>query len=158
LYRVMTRPPRRAYDHDGNEIAPMSLGNMREHGVRSVLALCQEASCGHSDSMNVGQAAGWFPGARRVLAPAGSACGSRNGGGPLPTVPDNGLALLVVSPQGHDAAGWVVDQAKGEAAVRIASDLMSAIESDGALTRAGKPGGPLYGPAHPGRELHRAAG
>jgi hypothetical protein len=33
----MTRPPRnprRAYDADGREIRPMSLGNMREHGVR----------------------------------------------------------------------------------------------------------------------------
>jgi hypothetical protein len=50
----MTRPPRnlrRAYDADGNEIRPMSLGNMREHGVRSVLAICQDASCGHSGSM-----------------------------------------------------------------------------------------------------------
>jgi hypothetical protein len=31
----MTRPPcnpRRAYDADGNDIRPMSLGNMREHG------------------------------------------------------------------------------------------------------------------------------
>jgi hypothetical protein len=31
----------------------MTLGNMREHGVGSVLAICQEASCGHSGSMNV---------------------------------------------------------------------------------------------------------
>ena len=56
LYRVMTRPPRnprRAYDAHGNELRPMSLGNMREHGVRSVLAICQEASCGHSASINV---------------------------------------------------------------------------------------------------------
>jgi hypothetical protein len=36
--------PRRAYDADGNEIPPMSLGNMREHGVRSVLAICQESA------------------------------------------------------------------------------------------------------------------
>jgi hypothetical protein len=56
LYRVMTRPPRdsrRAYDADGREIPPMSLRNMREHGVRAVLAICQEASCGHAGSMNV---------------------------------------------------------------------------------------------------------
>jgi hypothetical protein len=36
--KVMTRPPRntrRAYDHEGREIRPMSLGNMREHGVRA---------------------------------------------------------------------------------------------------------------------------
>jgi hypothetical protein len=26
---------------------------MREHGVRAVLAICQESSCGHSGSMNV---------------------------------------------------------------------------------------------------------
>jgi hypothetical protein len=52
----MTRPPRnprRAYDPDGNELRPMSLRNMREHGVRSVLAICQEASCGRSGSINV---------------------------------------------------------------------------------------------------------
>jgi hypothetical protein len=30
--------PRRSYDADGNEIRPMDLGNMREHGVRSVAA------------------------------------------------------------------------------------------------------------------------
>jgi hypothetical protein len=47
------RSPRRAYDADGREIPPMSLGNMREHGVRSVLAVCQEASCGRSASVNV---------------------------------------------------------------------------------------------------------
>jgi hypothetical protein len=47
----ITRPsrnPRRAYDAEGRPIQAMSLGNMREHGVRSVLAICQEASCGHS--------------------------------------------------------------------------------------------------------------
>jgi hypothetical protein len=52
----LTRPrrnPRREYDADGNEIRPMSLGNMREHGVRSVLAICQDASCGYSASINV---------------------------------------------------------------------------------------------------------
>jgi hypothetical protein len=41
----MTRPPRnprRAYDAGGHEIRPMSLGTMREHGVRSVLASCQD--------------------------------------------------------------------------------------------------------------------
>src|SRR5688500_18337476 len=27
------RNPRRAYDHDGREIPPMTLGNMREHGI-----------------------------------------------------------------------------------------------------------------------------
>jgi hypothetical protein len=49
----ISRNPRRAYDAEGNEIRPMSLGNMREHGVRSVLAICQKVSCGHSGSVNV---------------------------------------------------------------------------------------------------------
>jgi hypothetical protein len=60
----VTRSPRnsrRAYDADGNEIPPMSLGNMREHGVRSVLALCQEASCGHSASVSVDDLPDDFP-------------------------------------------------------------------------------------------------
>jgi hypothetical protein len=63
-FAPMTRPPRnprRAYDADGREISPMSLGNMREHGVRAVLALCQEASCGHSGSINVDSLPDSFP-------------------------------------------------------------------------------------------------
>lgn len=32
------RNPRRAYDQDGREIAPMTLANMRENGTRSVEA------------------------------------------------------------------------------------------------------------------------
>ena len=40
------RNPRPAYDHEGREIPPMTLGNMREHGVRAVLATCQETGCG----------------------------------------------------------------------------------------------------------------
>jgi hypothetical protein len=39
----------------------MSLGNMREHGVRSVLAICQETSCGHSGSINVDSLPDRFP-------------------------------------------------------------------------------------------------
>ena len=30
----------------------MDLGNMREHGVRSVAAHCQKVNCGHSGSVN----------------------------------------------------------------------------------------------------------
>jgi hypothetical protein len=52
----MTHPPRNprcAYDAEGRAIPLMSLGTMREHGVRSVLAICQEASCGHAASINL---------------------------------------------------------------------------------------------------------
>ena len=38
----MKRNPRRAYDAEGREIAPMPLSNMREHGVRSVEATCED--------------------------------------------------------------------------------------------------------------------
>jgi len=42
------RNPRRAYDRDGREIPPMTLANMREHGVRTIWASCQEAFCGRA--------------------------------------------------------------------------------------------------------------
>ena len=77
----MTRPPRnprRAYDADGNEIRPMSLGNMREHGLRSVLAICQESSCGHSASINVDDLPDDLPVPDVALRLRCSNCGSRN--------------------------------------------------------------------------------
>jgi hypothetical protein len=43
----MTRNPRRAYEGEGREIPPITLGNMREHGVRSIDAFCQAIGCGH---------------------------------------------------------------------------------------------------------------
>jgi hypothetical protein len=74
----MTRNPRRAYDSDGREIRPMSLRNMREHGVRSVLAICQETSCGHSASVNVDSMSDRFPVPDVSLRLRCSKCGSRN--------------------------------------------------------------------------------
>ena len=56
----------------------MSLGNMHEHGVRSVLAICQEASCGHSGSINVDRLPDDFPVSDVSLRLRCSACGSRN--------------------------------------------------------------------------------
>jgi hypothetical protein len=47
----MSRNPRRAYDAEGREIEPMSLANMREHGVRSVDAACEV--CKHEAVVNV---------------------------------------------------------------------------------------------------------
>src|SRR5829696_7213613 len=77
----MTRPPRnprRAYDAEGNEIRPMSLGNMREHGVRSVKASCQETNCGHSASIKVEDLPDSFPVPDVSMRLRCSACGSRN--------------------------------------------------------------------------------
>jgi hypothetical protein len=71
-HQEMIRPPRnprRSDDADGNEIRPMSLGNMREHGVRSVLATWQETGCGHSASVNVDSLPDDFPVPVRVASP-----------------------------------------------------------------------------------------
>jgi hypothetical protein len=72
------RNPRRAYDAEGREIPPMSLGNMREHGVRSVLAICQETSCGHSGPINVDHLPDDFLVPDVSLRLRCSACGTRN--------------------------------------------------------------------------------
>jgi len=51
----MTKPPRnprRAYDGPGNEIPPMTLANMRAHGVRSIDAFRQAIGCGHASTLN----------------------------------------------------------------------------------------------------------
>jgi hypothetical protein len=72
------RDPRRTYDHDGREIPPMGLGNMRQHGVRAVLASYQEASCGHTASINVDNLPDDFPVPAVSLRLQCSACGSRN--------------------------------------------------------------------------------
>jgi hypothetical protein len=96
----VTRPPRnprRAYDPDGNEIQPMSLGNMREHGVPSVAAHCQESSCDHSASVNVDSLPDSFQVPDVSLRLRCSACGSRN----VKTQPD------------WKEGGWARDYGKG---------------------------------------------
>jgi hypothetical protein len=55
----------------------MSLRNMREHGVRSGLATCQESSCGHAGSINVDDPPDNFPVPDLSLHLRCSACGSR---------------------------------------------------------------------------------
>src|SRR5918994_848316 len=72
------RNPRRAYDHEGREIRPMSLGNMREHGVRSVLAICQRTTCGRTASVSVDELPDDFPVPDVSLRLRCSRCGSRN--------------------------------------------------------------------------------
>lgn len=41
---ISARNPRRAYDHDGAEIDPMTLGNMRSLGTTEILASCEKCS------------------------------------------------------------------------------------------------------------------
>jgi hypothetical protein len=47
---LMKRNPRRAYDKQGREIEPMTLGNMRSIRVRSVSATCD--ACSHEGVVN----------------------------------------------------------------------------------------------------------
>ncbi len=56
----------------------MTLGNMREHGVRSIAAHCQVVGCGHSGSLNVDNLPDDFPVPDVALRLRCSACGSRN--------------------------------------------------------------------------------
>ena len=56
----------------------MSLRNMREHGVRSVLATCQETSCGHAGSIKVDNLPDDFAVPDVSLRLRCSACGSPN--------------------------------------------------------------------------------
>src|SRR5215216_3061190 len=84
---VITRPPRNprpAYGADGREIRSMDLANMREHGVRSVAAHCQEVNCGHSGSVKVDGLPDHVPVPDVALRLRCSACGSRN----IKTIPD----------------------------------------------------------------------
>ena len=78
------RNQRRAYDKDDNEIRPMSLGNMREHGVRSVEATCQEIGCGHAGSVDIDHLPDDVPVPAIALSLRCSSCGSRN----VKTIPD----------------------------------------------------------------------
>ena len=56
----------------------MTLATMREHGVRSVAAHCQEIGCGHAGSVNVDHLPGNFPVPDVALRLRCSTCGSRN--------------------------------------------------------------------------------
>ena len=73
----MSRNPRRAYDEHGREIQPMTLGNMREHGVRTVDATCQTQRCGHEAIVNVDALPDELPVPDVALKLRCSKCGGR---------------------------------------------------------------------------------
>jgi hypothetical protein len=78
--RRLPRPrnPRRAYDAAGNEIAPMTLGTMWEHGVRSIQVYCAAIGCGHSSTLNVDGLPDDLPVPDVSLRLRCSKCGSRS--------------------------------------------------------------------------------
>ena len=41
------RNPRRAYDENGNEIPPVTIGQSLADGYRTVMAYCEAHDCGH---------------------------------------------------------------------------------------------------------------
>jgi hypothetical protein len=76
--RDMRRNPRRAYDEHGTEIPPMTLGNMRAHGVRSIDAHCEAIGCGHASTLNVDGLPDELPVPDVSLKLRCSKCGSRS--------------------------------------------------------------------------------
>ena len=71
-----TRNPRRAYDREGREIAPMTLGNMRSLGVRSVSATCEK--CSHEAAILVDALPDDVPVPDVALKLRCSRCGARD--------------------------------------------------------------------------------
>jgi hypothetical protein len=69
------RNPRRAYDSEGREIEPMPLANMREQGVRSVDATCED--CRREATVNVDSLPDETPVPDVALRLRCSACGSK---------------------------------------------------------------------------------
>jgi hypothetical protein len=69
------RNPRRAYDREGQEIEPMTVGNMRQHGIRSVDATCE--ACKHEAAVNVDRLADHIYVPDVALTLRCSACGSK---------------------------------------------------------------------------------
>ncbi|MBY0296829.1 MAG: hypothetical protein K2X71_12440 [Methylobacterium sp.] len=43
----MRRNPRRAYDREGREIAPPTIGSLREQGETTAAVFCHARDCGH---------------------------------------------------------------------------------------------------------------
>ena len=63
---------------DVTRLPSMDLATMREHGIRSVEAICQEIGCGHERSVNVDHLPDDVLVPDIALRLRCSACGSRN--------------------------------------------------------------------------------
>ena len=72
------RNPRRAYDADGREIPPMTLGTMRENGTRWIEAYCLEISCGDNGLVHVDHLPNDLPVPDIALRLRCLSCGSKN--------------------------------------------------------------------------------
>ena len=71
------RNPRRAYDQDGTEIPPVTVGRSLAEGYRTVMAYCEAHRCGHGAEVPL---KGWpvhLPVPDMALKLRCSKCGSR---------------------------------------------------------------------------------
>ena len=76
--RHMNRNPRRAYDGEGNEIPPMTLGGMREQGIRTVNAFCEAPGCHHKATLDADRLPDHLPVPDISLKLRCSKCGNRS--------------------------------------------------------------------------------
>lgn len=76
----MKRNPRRAYDRDGREIAPPTIGSLREQGETTAAVYCHARGCRHSAIISTDRFPADLPFPDIVLRLRCSACGARSVG------------------------------------------------------------------------------
>lgn len=74
------RNPRRAYDADGREIPPPTIGQCRSQGDRTAAVHCQAIDCGHRAVISTDRFPADLPFPDIALRLRCSACGSRDVG------------------------------------------------------------------------------